>query len=309
MSRASEVPVALVTGASRGLGKAIALSLAEAGFDVAVTARTVTEGDGSAEDDTVNGAPPVPLAGSLATTVAEIERRGRRGLGVAMDFRDLATVEAVPRVVLDAWGRIDVLVNNGLYRGPGTSDRLLDLRMDDLDTLLRGNVSHQIRLVQLVVPSMLEHGRGRIIDIVSGSARQDPPGPPGTGGWGIAYSGSKAALGRLAGGVNAEFAASGIQAFNVDPGNVLTERRRALRPHDEYTAAFGLDSADATAGVVAWLASDPPRRRVARPLGARPCAVGRAHGGPCPCARRDRRRPLRGRFAEPPRRRTATGDR
>ncbi len=249
--------MALVTGASRGLGKAIALALAEAGFDVAVTARTVSEGDGRAEDDTVNGAPPVPLPGSLDTTVAEIERRGRRGLGIVMDFRDLATVEDAPRTVLDTWGRIDVLVNNGLYRGPGTSDRLLDLRVSDLDTLMRGNLTYQIRLVQLVLPSMLEHGRGRIIDIVSGSARQDPPGPPGTRGWGIAYSGSKAALGRVAGGLNAEFGASGIQAFNVDPGNVLTERRRALRPDDEYSAEFGVDSAAATAGVVAWLARDP----------------------------------------------------
>ncbi len=202
-----------------------------------------------------------------------------------MDFRDLATVEAVPRAVLDAWGRIDVLVNNGLYRGPGTSDRLLDLRMQDLDTLLRGNVSYQIRLVQLVVPSMLEQGRGRIIDIVSGSARQDPPGPPGTGGWGIAYSGSKAALGRLAGGINAEFAASGIQAFNVDPGNVLTERRRALRPDDEYTATFGADPADATAGGRGVAGERSRRSRVARPLGARSCAVGRPRRGPCPRAR------------------------
>ena len=232
-----------------------------------------------------------------------------RGLGIAMDFRDLATVEAAPQRVLDAWGRIDVLVNNGLYRGPGTSDRLLDLRMADLDTLMRGNVSYQIRLVQLVLPSMLAQGRGRIIDIVSGSARRDPPGPPGTHGWGIAYSGSKAALGRLAGGINAEFAARGIEAFNVDPGNVVTERRRALRPDDEYSAEFGTDSAAATAGVVAWLATDPGSRRwlgrwvLAPALWAELAPDGSLAPG---C---DRRRPPRARFAEASKGPTAMGDR
>ena len=57
--------------------------------------------------------------------------------------------------------------------------------------------------------------------------------------------------------MNAEFGAWAIQAYNLDPGNVLTERRRALRPDDEYSAEFGADSAEATAGVVAWLASEP----------------------------------------------------
>ena len=64
-------------------------------------------------------------------------------------------------------------------------------------------------------------GGGTIIDMVSGSARLDPIAPPGEGGWGILYSASKAAFGRVAGGVNAEYRAAGVRAFNVDPGNVV----------------------------------------------------------------------------------------
>ncbi len=196
-----DTPVAVVTGASRGIGKASALALAEAGFDVAITARTVHEGDGRSEPNSVRGDEPVvAVPGSLESTAAEIERRGRRALSIPMDLLDLAAVEAVPGAVLDAWGRIDVLFNNAIYQGAGTMDRILDMRQGDLDNLMRGNFSHQIRLIQLVVPHMLERGEGRVINMVSGSARHDPPGPAGAGGWGVAYSASKAAFGRVAGG-------------------------------------------------------------------------------------------------------------
>ncbi|MCD9623669.1 SDR family NAD(P)-dependent oxidoreductase [Rhabdothermincola salaria] len=253
--------VALVTGASRGIGRAAALALARAGFDVAVSARTLREGEGRVEPDSVHGGESVAVEGSLERTASEIEASGRRALPVAMDFCDLASVEAAVATVLAAWGRVDVLVNNGLYRGPGTMDRLADLRMDDLDHLMRGNFAYQIRLVQLVLPGMLERGHGRIVDMVSGSARHDPPGPAGEGGWGIAYAASKAALGRVAGGVNAEYAPRGVWAFNVDPGNVVTERRRALHPDQDFTDGFGADSPEATAETIAWLASSPDAER------------------------------------------------
>lgn len=262
MTDTPDTPVALVTGASRGIGKAAALALAAAGFDVALTARTVREGEGRSEPNSVRGDDPVvALPGSLETTAAEVERRGRRALAVPMDLLDLASVEAVPARVLEEWGRIDVLFNNAIFQGGGTMDRLLDMRMDDLDRLMRGNFSHQIRLIQLVLPHMLEHGEGRIVNMVSGSARHDPPGPAGQGGWGIAYSASKAAFGRVAGGIEAEFRDRGVRAFNVDPGNVVTEKRRAVRPDDDFEAGFGSAPADATGAVVAWLATDPGAAR------------------------------------------------
>ncbi len=72
---------------------------------------------------------------------------------------------------------------------------------------------------------MVERGSGRIVDMASGSGRLNPPAPPGQGGWGIAYSASKAAIGRVAGGNEAEFGARGVHAFNLDPGNVNTDGR------------------------------------------------------------------------------------
>lgn len=258
-----ETKVALVTGASRGIGKAAALALADAGFDVAITARTEREGEGRTESNSVRGDDPiVPIPGSLETTVQEIEGRGRRCLPVKMDLLDRDAVVAAPRAVLAEWGRIDVLFNNAIYQGGATMDRLLDLTPEAMEALVRGNYVHQVLLTQQVLPHMVERGSGRVIDMVSGSARHDPPGPAGAGGWGIGYSASKAAFGRVAGGINAEFGPSGVLAFNVDPGNVITEKRRALRPQDEFEGNFGSEPPEATGAVVAWLASSPDASRM-----------------------------------------------
>jgi NAD(P)-dependent dehydrogenase (short-subunit alcohol dehydrogenase family) len=253
---AEPTPVALVTGASRGIGRVTALALAEAGFDVAITARTVREGDGRAQPNSVRdttGAIPVP--GSLETTAAEIEQRGRRALPVPMDLLDEAAVRAAPATVLDAWGRIDLLFNNAITQ-QATMDRLLDLTPEAMTGLVIGNYVHQILLIQGVIPHMVARGSGRIVNMVSGSARRNPPGPPGAGGWGIAYSASKAAFGRVAGGIEAEFAGDGVRAFNVDPGYVVTEQSVAVHGGDQFGGAFRADPPEATAMVVAWLATD-----------------------------------------------------
>jgi NAD(P)-dependent dehydrogenase (short-subunit alcohol dehydrogenase family) len=260
----TDAPVALVTGASRGIGKATAIALASAGFDVAITARTVHEGDARSEPNSVRGDDPVvSLPGSLESTAAEIAARGRRALIVPMDLLDVTSVDAAPATVLGEWGRIDVLFNNAIYQGRGTMDRILDMRLDDIDKVMRGNFAHQLRLIQLVVPHMTERGHGRIINMVSGSARHDPPGPAGAGGWGIGYAASKAAFGRVAGGIEAEFTDRGVRAFNVDPGNVITEKRRLQHPNDDYERGFGSAPAEATGAVVSWLASNDEALRFA----------------------------------------------
>ncbi len=253
----SNSPVAIVTGASRGIGRAGALALAEAGFDVVVSARTVREGEGVAEPNSVREETTLAVPGSLERTAQEIEERGQRALIVPMDLIDLASVKALPATVMAEWGRIDVLFNNAIFRGVGTLDRITDLTIESMTNLLAGNFMNQIVLIQEVIPHMLAAGGGTIIDMVSGSARLDPAGPPGEGGWGILYSASKAAFGRVAGGVNAEYRAQGIKAFNVDPGNVVTEARKAAKPDDEYSTGYGSEPAEATGKVVAWLASDP----------------------------------------------------
>src|ERR1700739_1658417 len=104
--------VALVTGASRGIGRSAALGLARRGFDVVITARTVHEGDGRAHaSSALVRSEPTPIAGSLDTTAAEIEALGRRSLSVPMDLMDRGSVERAADEALAAWGRVDVLVN------------------------------------------------------------------------------------------------------------------------------------------------------------------------------------------------------
>jgi NAD(P)-dependent dehydrogenase (short-subunit alcohol dehydrogenase family) len=251
-------PVAFVTGASRGIGRASALALADAGFDVVLTARTMHEGDGRTESNSVrNDDPIVAIAGSLERTAAEVEAKGRRALPITMDLMDADAIIAAPAQAMREWGRIDVLFNNAIFAGGATMDRIMDLTPDRMLDLMKGNYAHQVLLIQQVIPHMLEREGGRIINMVSGSARQDPIAPAGLGGWGIAYSASKAAFARVAGGIEAEFASQGVRAFNVDPGNVITEKRRALRPVDAFADNYGSEPPEATGSVVAWLASSP----------------------------------------------------
>jgi len=254
-------PVAIVTGASRGIGRAGALALAEAGFDVVVSARTVREGEGKAEPNSVREDVTLSVPGSLERTAEEIEAMGRRALVVPMDLIDPVSVTALPQRVIDEWGRIDVLFNNAIFRGVGTLDRIADLTVESMTNLMKGNFMHQILLIQQVLPHMLAAGGGTIIDMVSGSARLDPIAPPGEGGWGILYSASKAAFARVAGGINAEYRSMGVRAFNVDPGNVVTEARKAIKPDDEYGDNYGSEPAEATGKVVAWLATQPDADR------------------------------------------------
>src|SRR5207244_11293669 len=97
----TEPRVAFVTGASRGIGKAAAIALAEAGLDVVITGRTVREGDGV--DDSDGAGRSIP--GSLETTAQAIEATGRRALPVVMDLHDRSTLDAAVQRALDGWGR------------------------------------------------------------------------------------------------------------------------------------------------------------------------------------------------------------
>lgn len=256
-------PTALVTGASRGIGRRIALALAEAGYAVAFTARTVAEGQGRVPPRYGGGAEAeAAVPGSLETTEAEIRERGAPALPVRMDLLDLESVRSAARTVLDEWGRIDLLVNNAVAHLPGGHDRLLDLDLDVAARTMTGNHLHQLALIQAVLPAMLAQGGGTIINLCSGSATTDPPAPPGEGGWGVAYSASKAAFGRLAGAVNAEYLSRGVRAFNLDPGFVITEAA-AARGGTSAIAARGFTPTpeDAPARAALWLATSPEADR------------------------------------------------
>ncbi len=250
----TSTPIALVTGASRGIGRASAIALAREGYDVAIAARTVREGDGRMTPGSVRDAPEtVEVAGSLESTAADIEAEGRRALPVAMDLLDLASIDATVATVHEQWGPIDALVNNAIYQGPGRMDRVLDLTVEDATKLVVGNYVHQLYLTQRVLPSMIERGRGFIVNMASATATMDPPAPAGEGGWGLGYGASKAAFLRLAGQVHVEYAARGIRAFNVDPGFTVNNK-----PSDEqFSARFRGAPPEATGVVVAWLCTSP----------------------------------------------------
>src|SRR2546421_1565597 len=102
--------VAFVTGASRGIGKGIAVHLARAGFDVAITARTVEEGESREHSSTVRQSDTSALPGSLAATAAQVEAEGRRALTLPADLLDRASLGAAMATALERWGRVDVLV-------------------------------------------------------------------------------------------------------------------------------------------------------------------------------------------------------
>lgn len=256
--------VALVTGASRGIGRETALAFARAGFDVAITARTVREGDGVVAPRTrASGNHTIPVSGSLETTTEEIVACGSRALAVPMDLLNRASVRAAATQVLQRWGRIDVLVNNAYAQTAGNMDRILDIDLADAEAMLQGNLLSQLVLVQAIVPSMVERGGGVVINLASGSATIDPPVPPGEGGWGLSYAASKAAFGRLAGAINAEFRARGVRAFNLNPGFVITESGRA-RGGTESIEDNGFPAVPATvpAAAAVWLATTPSADRM-----------------------------------------------
>ena len=152
---------------------------------------------------------------------------GRTSLAVPMDLMDRSSVENVAAVALADMGRVDVLVNNAIYQGPGTMDRILDLPLELAERCLVGDYLHPLLLTQLLLPGMLERGEGRLVNMLSEAAFTTPPAPAGAGGWGVAYAAAKAAFHRVTDMCHVEFAAQGISAFSIAPGLTLTESMRA----------------------------------------------------------------------------------
>lgn len=247
--------VALVTGASRGIGKVCAIELARAGFDVAITARTVNDGEEREHSSTVAASNTKPLPGSLSATAELVREAGGEALMVPADLLDPASLGAAAATVLERWGRVDVLVNNGRYIGPGHMDRLLDTPIELLDKHLEANVLAPILLAKMVLPGMVERGDGSIINITSASGYADPTSAAGDGGWGMGYGISKGAIHRVAGFLHVEHASDGIRAHNVQPGYISTERIAA------DMGDFGFEDngqpPEIVAVVVRWLATDP----------------------------------------------------
>jgi NAD(P)-dependent dehydrogenase (short-subunit alcohol dehydrogenase family) len=238
-------PTALVTGASRGIGKACALALAAAGYDVAITARTVTEGTSDEG-----------LPGSLATTLAEIEALGARALAVPMDLLDRDALVPAVETVLEGFGYLDVLVNNAISVGPGNDERFLDVDMADVERRITGNLTAQLVITQRALKAMVARGGGTVVNITSGAGMTSPTAPVGEGGWALSYGVSKGGLHRAAGVLAIELGDRGIVAYNLQPGFVATERATS-QPHLSWVANQG-SPPELIGKVLVWMLTQPP---------------------------------------------------
>ncbi|WP_235912418.1 SDR family NAD(P)-dependent oxidoreductase [Ruania zhangjianzhongii] len=196
---------ALVTGASRGIGAALARSLAAAGLDVALLARD---------------------ADRLTGVAAEVEAAGRRAVALAADVTDRVAVEAAVNEAEFALGSIDLLVNNaGLV---DTEVPLWEADPEEFARVLTTNVYGPFLLARAVVPGMLARGGGRVVDLSSGSGTRDSPVMPG-------YNTSKTALFRIGGGLHAAGFDRGLRAFEVAPGVVATDMSTGMAMHADRT--------------------------------------------------------------------------
>ena len=222
--------VALVTGASQGIGRATSLALVVAGAKVAVAARS---------------------ADKLASLVAEIEAAGGEAFAVPMDVADAAQVKAGFQQALAKFGRLDILVNNAAI----TRDTLaLRMKLDDWDAVLRTNLTGAHLCIQQALGAMLKQRSGRIINLSSVVAETGNAGQAN-------YVASKAGLIGLTRSIAVEVASRNITVNAVAPGFIETPMTDVLSQElkDKMKAMiplgrFGQDREIAAA--IVFLASD-----------------------------------------------------
>ncbi len=145
-----EGKVAVVTGASRGIGKQIALLLAKEGATLVIAART-----------TDRGASPYP--GTLEETAAEIRSFGAEALPLKCDLAVRADVERLCGSAIDKFGRVDILINNAVYTGPGHYERFLNVSLAQWETMMGANFTASATACRLTLPYMVKQNTGIII--------------------------------------------------------------------------------------------------------------------------------------------------
>jgi NAD(P)-dependent dehydrogenase (short-subunit alcohol dehydrogenase family) len=235
--------VALVTGASRGIGKQVAIDLARRGAKVVVAARTVEARK--------------RLPGTIGETVAAIEDLGGEALAVAADVGRGDDLVRLVQAAIDGFGRIDILVNNAAATAvKAWGAPLVELSREDWMAQYDVNLHAPYTLMHLVAPIMAKQGGGRIINLTTGGHADDaeshaPTGLPTP----LAYPSSKAALDQLCRSVAPQLRAMGISVVNVHPGFVRTEMTDLMEQ-------AGMDASEAIpidipTRAIAWFATCP----------------------------------------------------
>ena len=183
--------VAVVTGASQGIGRACALVLAEAGADMALASRNVEK---------------------LESVAKEIEAKGRKALVLNVDVSSVESIKAGFAKVLETWKKIDILVNNA---GVVRDNLILRMKDEDWDAVLRTNLDGAYHCIKEVLPGMVRQRYGRIVNIASVVAQAGNPGQAN-------YIASKAGLIGLTKAVASEVARRNITVNAVAPGFIAT---------------------------------------------------------------------------------------
>jgi 3-oxoacyl-[acyl-carrier protein] reductase len=221
--------VAIVTGASRGIGRAVGIKLAARGAQVVAAAR----------------------ANHADDTVATIQSAGGRAVAVSVDVTDRTSVDAMMSGVLEQFGRIDILVNNA---GITRDQLLLRMKYEDWDQVIATNLTAAFGCAQAAIRPMIKQRRGRIISISSVVGQTGNPGQAN-------YAASKAGLIGFSKALAREVASRSITVNVVAPGLIDTDMTRALtdRAQGDWAAQIPLGrlgAADEVAAAVCFLASD-----------------------------------------------------
>jgi NAD(P)-dependent dehydrogenase (short-subunit alcohol dehydrogenase family) len=235
--------VAIVTGASRGVGRGCAIELGAAGATVYVTGRTLHEGDAA-------------LPGSIASAAQAVDAAGGHGIAVSCDHRDDAQVAALVERVEREQGRLDVLVNNAFLIPPElTSGRKFwEVQISNWDDMLDVGTRSAFVASAHAARQMIRARRGLIVNISSSGARHYA--------WHVCYGVGKAALDRLSADTAHELTPFGVAVVSLWPGLVLTERVERVREQLPGLAAVRGESPRFSGRAVVALASDPDVLRV-----------------------------------------------
>jgi NAD(P)-dependent dehydrogenase (short-subunit alcohol dehydrogenase family) len=208
--------VVLITGASRGIGKQLAIAFARLGARLVLAARTAQASESA-------------FPGTIHETAAEVRKHGAKALAIQCDLAIRSDLENLCRAAIDEFGGVDILINNAAYFGPGHYDAFMNLTLDQWDTMIDVNLNAPVRACQLLLPGMIERGSGLIICMTSAAATNDVP-LGGRGGISPGYPAAKAALNRFVRALAAELSDLRIPVIAVEPGFTMTERTAIVFP-------------------------------------------------------------------------------